>query len=41
MNGSTIVSSADVADQANERRLTVRKPNGREQEVVVEITPRP
>jgi hypothetical protein len=39
MNGFTILSSADVADQPNERRFTVRKPNGRDQEVVVEITP--
>lgn len=38
MNGFTILSSADVADQPNERRFTVRKPNGRDQEVVVEIT---
>ena len=39
MNGFTILSSADVADQSNERRFTVRKPNGSDQEVVVEITP--
>ncbi|MGZ8844277.1 MAG: response regulator [Pyrinomonadaceae bacterium] len=39
MNGFTILSFADVADQLNERRFTVRKPNGRDQEVVVEITP--
>jgi len=39
MNGFTILSSVDVADQPNERRFTVRKPNGRDQEVVVEITP--
>jgi DNA-binding NtrC family response regulator len=39
MNGFTIVSSADVADQPNERRFTVRKPNGHDEEVVVEITP--
>jgi hypothetical protein len=38
MNGFTILSSADVTDQPNERRFTVRKPNGRDQEVVVEIT---
>jgi DNA-binding response OmpR family regulator len=39
MNGFTILSSGDIADQPNERRFTVRKPNGRDQEVVVEITP--
>jgi YesN/AraC family two-component response regulator len=39
MNGFTILSSGDVADQPNERRFTVREPNGRDQEVVVEITP--
>jgi CheY-like chemotaxis protein len=39
MNGFTILSSGDVAGQPNERRFTVRKPNGRAQEVVVEITP--
>jgi len=38
MNGFTILSSGDIADQPNERRFTVRKPNGRDQEVVVEIT---
>jgi FixJ family two-component response regulator len=38
MNGFTILSSADVTDQPNERRFTVRTPNGRDQEVVVEIT---
>ncbi|HWP53966.1 MAG TPA: response regulator [Pyrinomonadaceae bacterium] len=38
MNGFTILSSADIANP-NERRFTVRKPNGRDQEVVVEITP--
>jgi DNA-binding NtrC family response regulator len=39
MNGFTILSSAGVADQLNERRFTVRKPNGRDQEVVIEIAP--
>ena len=39
MNGFTILYTADVADQPNERRFTVRKPNGRDQEVIVEITP--
>src|SRR5262249_25501108 len=38
MNGFTILSSADVANQPHERRFTVRKPNGRDQEVVVEIS---
>jgi DNA-binding response OmpR family regulator len=39
MNGFTILSSADIAKQSNERRFMVRKPNGRDQEVVVEIAP--
>jgi DNA-binding response OmpR family regulator len=39
INGFTILSSADSAKQPNERRLTVRKSNGRDQEVVVEIAP--
>ena len=39
MNGFTILSSADVANQPNERPFTVRKPNGSDQEVIVEITP--
>jgi DNA-binding response OmpR family regulator len=39
MNGFTILSSADMAKQPNERRFMVRKPNGRDQEVIVEITP--
>ena len=38
MNGFTIMSFADVANQPNERRFMVRKPNGRDQEVFVEIT---
>jgi hypothetical protein len=33
------LSSGDIPDLPNERRFTVRKPNGRDQEVVVEITP--
>jgi DNA-binding response OmpR family regulator len=39
MNGFTILFSADSAKQPNERRFTVRKPNGRDQDVVVEISP--
>jgi DNA-binding response OmpR family regulator len=39
MNGFTILFSADSAKQPNDRRFTVRKPNGRDQEVVVEIAP--
>lgn len=37
MNGFTILSSSDTAKEPNERRFTVQKPNGRDQEVVVEI----
>lgn len=39
MNGFTILSSLDIAKQPNERRFMVRRPNGQEQEVVVEIAP--
>ena len=39
MNGFSILSSSDTAKEPNERRFTVRKPNGRDQEVVVEIAP--
>jgi len=39
MNGFTILSSSDLAKQPNERRFIVRKPNGHDQEVVVEIAP--
>lgn len=38
MNGFTIVVGPDVAAQANERHFTVRKPNGRAQKVIVEIS---
>ncbi|MCM3901022.1 MAG: response regulator [Pyrinomonadaceae bacterium] len=42
MNGFTILRTADVpgglSQRSNERRFLVRKPNGREQEVVVEIS---
>jgi DNA-binding response OmpR family regulator len=42
MNGFTILRESDVTralpHQPNERRFLVRKPNGREQEVVVEIS---
>jgi DNA-binding response OmpR family regulator len=39
MNGFTILSSSDIAKHPNERRFMVRNPNGRDQEVVVEISP--
>jgi DNA-binding NtrC family response regulator len=39
MNGFTILSSADIAKQPNERRFMVRKPNGRDLEVLIEIAP--
>jgi len=38
MNGFTILPGPDIAKQPNERRFIVRKPNGRNQEVVVEIS---
>lgn len=38
MNGFTILAGSDIAKQPNERRFMVRKPNGRDQEVVVEIS---
>lgn len=38
MNGFTILSSLDSVKEPNERRFMVQKPNGRDQEVVVEIT---
>jgi len=37
MNGFTIVASPDVANKSDERRFIARKPNGRDQEVVVEF----
>jgi len=39
MNGFTILPGPDIAKQPNERRFMIRKPNGRNQEVVVEISP--
>jgi len=42
MNGFTILQQPDIAggtvDQSNERRFLVRRPDGQEQEVVVEIS---
>jgi len=38
MNGFTILSSSDTAKHPNKRRFMVRKPNGHDQEVVVEIS---
>jgi DNA-binding NtrC family response regulator len=38
MNGFTILAESGIARQPNERRFMVRKPNGRVQEVVIEIS---